>query len=747
MYKLSVGCQPECAEFCRQFCGHPETAANPFSLQAVKLNNLLAVSFTYIENRIYEKKTAYLFGGTMKHAHAIVGRLAIVAVTVLVGCATHRQLTQLEIDGTLANVDAMLGREQPDSAACLMNELAHSLPNDTMLLWRQAFLNHQVESVQGRRVASRALGRLIEISPQEPKYHYELAQVLVDQTREGPARTELYRTIELSPTDEQPYLALADLYLKPFFTKDEQDHADSAELVLKRLAARNPESLAGLGKLASIQAVRGEYDSATRYGELALEEDSTAVEPNLVMGYVKYQVRDFVKADRYFRRAIAIMDSESSAGYRSIEFLIPPHSMKPYRKMSPHERDSLETKFWEMTDIDPTTSVNERQVEHWARVWEANLCFSDPRQERIGWKTDMGETLIRLGRPDEKERRRMGMALTDISPVWYWQYRSVAFPCTLAFVDQMQSGNYTFPFPFRDNTGSYRLSSSQEVAYTNYLRKPQQSTVERERLPIGLASDIYQFRGDDSNAVVLEYLAIAKDDLTRSKDTAIQPLMLRQALRDTSGILLWQSDTTISIPDNVTPPAIDSLYEKRLLQYMPGTYELSAALEQAQENKFGLIRDTIRIESFKPDEIGMSDLLITSDSITGPSLGVFWKGGARGVPRPERVLSGSSPVYLYFEIYNLPFDIYRQSSYQVSYTMQLLKPTEVGVRGFLSKLAPRKKESITMTLHEVGTARDIPRFIALDIGELRPGTYLLTMQVTDQIFNRTVSRSKTLTIL
>jgi GWxTD domain-containing protein len=680
----------------------------------------------------------------MSHGFCQIGRLAIVIVALIMACATQRQVSQFEIDHTLLRADTLLTRDQPDSAAALINELVRAVPKDTVLLWRQAVVNSQLESVEGRRKAARALRGLSELSPNDPRYHLCLAKILIDQTRGGDARRELYRAIDLAPADEEAYLILADQYLKPFFTKDEGDRADSAEQVLTRLITNNPKAVAGLSKLGGVEAVRGKIETARVHVKTLLAIDSNTVEANLVMGYIDYQVKDFAGAERFFARALAQMDSTETAGYRSIEYLIPPASMRPYGKMSAQVRDSLEHKFWSMADLDPTTPANERRVEHYARVWEANLCYSDPKNERIGWKTDMGETLIRLGRPDDKVRVRMGGSLVDATPVWFWQYRSVAYPCTLAFVDQMQSGNYTFPFPQRDNTGSFRSNASKEIAFLNYIRKPEESTLARERRPIGLATDVYQFRGDGGAAAVLEYLAISTKGISLGRDPGSDSLEIRQATHDSTQTAIWSRDTAF-----VPAPSSgrDTIHTTMGFPHQAGKYELSIAVEQTKQNCFGLARDTILVEKFPDDTIGISDLVLTADSVMEPSLGSFWRGSREETPRPGHVFSGSKPVYLYFEIYNLPTDIYRQTSYELSYTLQLVKPTESGMRSLMSKVLPRKKESISVSLHEVGKSRDLVRVLALGVSELREGSYNLTMQLTDLIFNRTVSKTTELLLV
>jgi hypothetical protein len=338
-------------------------------------------------------------------------------------------------------------------------------------------------------------------------------------------------------------------------------------------------------------------------------------------------------------------------------------------------------------------------------------------------------------------RTRLGGSLVDTSPIWFWQYRSVAYPCTLAFVDQTQSGNYTFPFPNRDNTGSFRSNASKEVAYTNYLRRPEESMITRERLPIGMTTDIYRFRDDNKETAVSVYLEVSAMDVVNDNGVKGSSLAVRQALRDSAQTTVWRTDTTWAPLLAGKSAERDFFYYRLAFSSRSGNYELSTAVEQIDQNRFGLIRDTILIQDFAGKEVTMSDLVLTSDSLIDPPLGIFRRSDKPDDPRPAHALSGSKPVYLYFEIYNLPLDITRQSSYQITYTMQLVKPTESAMRGLMSRVLPRKKESITMTLHEIGRSSDVARVLALDISELREGDYSLSVQITDQIFNRTVSKA------
>lgn len=104
------------------------------------------------------------------------------------------------------------------------------------------------------------------------------------------------------------------------------------------------------------------------------------------------------------------------------------------RKAPPAERGRLWKEFWRETDPNPATPTNEALDEYFARVAEANIRF---RGEGIpGWRTDRGETLIRLGEPDE---------VFDASPASQgrlirWGYTQQQL--TLYFVDETGFGRY-----------------------------------------------------------------------------------------------------------------------------------------------------------------------------------------------------------------------------------------------------------------------------------------------------------------
>jgi GWxTD domain-containing protein len=69
------------------------------------------------------------------------------------------------------------------------------------------------------------------------------------------------------------------------------------------------------------------------------------------------------------------------------------------RKAPPPERGRLWKEFWRSSDPNSATGNNEALDNYFRRVALANLRFRD--EGVLGWRTDRGEVLIRLGEPDE----------------------------------------------------------------------------------------------------------------------------------------------------------------------------------------------------------------------------------------------------------------------------------------------------------------------------------------------------------
>ena len=125
--------------------------------------------------------------------------------------------------------------------------------------------------------------------------------------------------------------------------------------------------------------------------------------------------------------------------YGPLVYLMTSDEMGIYSTLTVQGKRDFLRRFWVKRDPTPGTAVNERQVDFYSRIKEANRRFREGGAAEIpGWRTDRGRIFIKYGPPDEvMQRPQAGNTL----PYEVWKYtRSRALK--YVFLDQTQFGNY-----------------------------------------------------------------------------------------------------------------------------------------------------------------------------------------------------------------------------------------------------------------------------------------------------------------
>jgi len=117
-----------------------------------------------------------------------------------------------------------------------------------------------------------------------------------------------------------------------------------------------------------------------------------------------------------------------------LRYFPPSPALDSLRKASAADRGRLWQAFWRSSDPNTATGNNEALDGYFRRVALANLRFRD--EGVLGWRTDRGEVLIRLGEPDE---------VFDASPqsegrLIRWGYTQ--YQLALYFVDETGFGRF-----------------------------------------------------------------------------------------------------------------------------------------------------------------------------------------------------------------------------------------------------------------------------------------------------------------
>jgi GWxTD domain-containing protein len=117
--------------------------------------------------------------------------------------------------------------------------------------------------------------------------------------------------------------------------------------------------------------------------------------------------RQLSESSRLFLRFLNLIDSRERQNYVDIRHLISDSEKNAYDGLSERERQVFEDRFWRQKDPDLSNEYNERQLEHFERVWIVRHEFG---QDVYPWDR-RGEVYIRYGSPDYRSRSGWVMSL------------------------------------------------------------------------------------------------------------------------------------------------------------------------------------------------------------------------------------------------------------------------------------------------------------------------------------------------
>ena len=269
--------------------------------------------------------------------------------------------------------------------------------------------------------AIEAFKRALELNPHFSDAQYNLARVYLylsfgrdfsdDLSRPverqtgifGPgymvlARKALLRTLELAPDHQEANHDLGMLYEYGLLNAEK-----AIPFYLKQLQIdpNRPETAKQLGLV---------YFKTERYQEgiktlTALIRQSgsmaTAIQSMVTMlqASLALQNKQFARAAALYENYLRTLPVEEQALYEDIAVVASTAEQQAYDNLSATERMDYRRQFWKRKDPDPTTTVNERLVEHYRRVVFARNHFG---VQEFPWDR-RGEIYIRYGAPDDRQ--------------------------------------------------------------------------------------------------------------------------------------------------------------------------------------------------------------------------------------------------------------------------------------------------------------------------------------------------------
>ncbi|MFC1557409.1 GWxTD domain-containing protein [candidate division KSB1 bacterium] len=499
----------------------------------------------------------------------------------------------------------------------------------------------------------------------------------------------------------------------------------------ERILALEPENRGALYRKGVLFYDRDDFRSLVSMFESVIERNPSDKDAALFIGLGLARMRDYDGAVRRFTQALESMTPEERAVFENIEYLHPETALND-RGQSDAIPDIDTTGFWYGKDPLFMTGFNERKIEHYCRVIEANLRFSKPDKNIIGWKTDRGRIWIRYGKPYRIiENKRSIINFQE----WFYPDMYFQFSTMLNLLTDNYDLHKWPPAPRMQ----YSIITEEDAfgAFPElYAYRP------RGRL-FNVPVDIVQFRsGTFENELRLYYGMMLNDiSLKFQKDLMTGTLYNGFFLFNDGWMNLATRIDTLNIAETqkeITPSMFFTL--DRRLDLQEGRYNLAVELVDPVSGNTGTYRDSLTITPFGYESLQISDILLANsisviDITKDPSRDNIAVAG-----NPFHLFGVKQQIYLYFEIYNLfAADEFNRSRYTMEYSLRPLEEEQGVFRKLFNIFKGKEGVAVTSDITVIG--RTDNRILVIDHGINKPGEYILTVKVTDNTTGQSTEKT------
>ncbi|MBI3123743.1 MAG: GWxTD domain-containing protein [Ignavibacteriales bacterium] len=460
----------------------------------------------------------------------------------------------------------------------------------------------------------------------------------------------------------------------------------------------------------------------------------------LCLGLVYYHTDNFQKSFENYSKALSFMSKYEYEDYtyNSVKMILSNEFEKIGLKTETEIKEYI-SYYWNEKDPLRMTKYNERLLEHYSRVAYANLNFSEPIRNLLGWKTDRGEMVVRYGEPIRRMRIRPqsggngifalnGRIINTLAAkheIWQYSGFSVAFENDFASRKyKLSDSDYSYVSSLKDNN---------PALYSPKFNGP----------IFELKHKVYQFASKNKTKVdvYLTYEIDLSDTLSRPKSFS-EGYDVSFSLYDDSFNEKIKYNNTVTDILQVENHLINTCVIKTIPTAGNATFEILRKQDRGVASYHGRFRN----KNFQTTELMMSDLVLSKEiKIEEQVPGGFWRNEYSILPNVNNTFSSNSPLFLYYEIYNLGLSSNKESDFEQTIT---IKPKEEPdfFDSILSTFGLKQSEKkLSLTSQYKLPKADQQMYLQLDMNNYPSGSYILTVSIKDKNTNKTVSLNSELT--
>ena len=491
----------------------------------------------------------------------------------------------------------------------------------------------------------------------------------------------------------------------------------------------------------------------------------------LALARIYYQREQPDIAERYFW--LGVNEASTKLGhailFEELKYILTDEELSEYATLdSTAEKGKFIRSFWVSKNPTPGSRINPRLTEHYRRLLHAEREFafdgfrtsfnnpdklsefSFPKAYFLNNEfNDKGLICLRQGIPDRTQFHANPDAQNS-SESWFYEPRDGTGPMIFHFtMEGSMSNNWRlvkFPADMRAwedlsvwDPKFYRLlhaGQNERERIGDEIKKETEKTVlsglssdrqtwktEIQSLAIPFSVDAFRREGgnaliDFSYAIPLSPLARAIADLKTSLYVEVGTSIVNA----NHEVLVNEVDTIVVPLTRRSSGALISLFRTTL---SPSTYDIGLFVRPLGTNMLGSVKLKKRIPDFSKPGLKVSDLQLLLPS---PERTTIEIQGIKVGPSPLQVYPTNKPVYLYFHVYNLVKDDSAKTAYRA--------------QCYLKSITTNEPPLLIAQSEKTGTDESIAEFFILDLANINPGTYMLSVLVTDRKIVQSVTATK-----
>jgi GWxTD domain-containing protein len=475
----------------------------------------------------------------------------------------------------------------------------------------------------------------------------------------------------------------------------------------------------------------------------------------LFLGLLCYEDSNISKSYNAYQNALLLMPVSERLDftYNSVMELLDPVINETIKSLKPSETRKFIDAFWNASDPLFLTQYNERLLEHYSRVAYANLRFGLP--DKAGWKTDRGEIFLRYGNPLKRTRfrpqinaggRTVVQVKTDV-----WEYKDMVF----GFEDDFWSGNFVFSEPF---PGSRYIPQTTEdsYAFANYARRVRFEgyTPKYEGPAFSIPYNIAQFKNLDdpkNTDVYFNYALSYNDSLIKNNLINYKYEWGLFFNDDYFNSIYRYKDSVDNLPFSniIKTDSTDYVVSSAEMTVKPDSGRLAFEIIRSADKGVSSNHLKFKTADFNSSNLGISSIIPAENinqekskilPITRKSISIL--------PNPTLEFSKDNKLYLYYEVYNLGMNNENVTDFEQKITIQEAKnqsafgETVNSVLNFIG--LGKKDEEITLSSKYQTSEKNSQMYLQLDMNKSKPGKYIISVTVFDNILKKEVTGSTTI---